>query len=114
MFHVPEKYRVRYGLFTSSQKDGNNGAFSIGIGGLMFNIMASDQLGWEHVSVSIDKPRCPSWDEMCRIKELFWDDTDTVLQYHPSKDQYVNNHPFVLHLWRPTDQAIPVPPKEFV
>jgi hypothetical protein len=75
---------------------------------------------WEHVSVSIAFPekkiplRCPSWEEMCYIKSLFWDEVDCVLQYHPSKDQYVNRHPYVLHLWRPIGQVIPIPDKSMV
>lgn len=30
--------------------------------------------GWEHVSVSIENKRCPSWPEMCVVKDLFWDE----------------------------------------
>lgn len=69
--------------------------------------------GWEHVSVSLPT-RCPTWDEMCWIKRLFWDDEECVVQFHPPKSQYVNNHPFCLHLWRPTETTIPTPPTEFV
>ena len=64
---------------------------------------------WDHVSVSrIDK--VPTWEEMCYVKELFFDDTECVIQYHPPKSVYVNNHPNVLHLWRPCLSAIPMPP----
>jgi hypothetical protein len=63
-------------------------------------VIASDGEGWEHVSVS-RKDRCPIWEEMCQVKDLFWDDEDVVMQFHvPSKD-HVNNHPYCLHLWRP-------------
>lgn len=69
---------------------------------------------WEHISVGVvwisgsgnsrDEGRCPRWDEMCYIKELFWDDPeDVVLQFHPPASEYVNNHPYVLHLWRAVD-----------
>lgn len=69
--------------------------------------------GWEHVSVSLpDTPRkCPSWDEMCVVKRLFWDEEECVLQYHPAKSDYVNFHPGVLHLWRPVNGKFPMPPK---
>ena len=33
-------------------------------------IIASWCGGWEHVSVSLQN-RCPTWDEMCRIKDIF-------------------------------------------
>ena len=60
------------------------------------------------------KGRIPTWEEMCKIKSLFWDEEDTVIQYHPAKTEYVNNHPNVLHLWRSIDQVIPTPPTELV
>lgn len=66
---------------------------------------------WEHVSVSVrGANRCPNWPEMHFIKQVFWDDEDCVMQLHPPKSDYVNCHPFVLHLWRPIEEAIPRPP----
>lgn len=64
---------------------------------------------WEHVSVSLHN-RCPTWDEMCEIKALFWTENETVIQFHPKKTQYVNTHPFCLHLWKRTDSEIELPP----
>ncbi len=64
---------------------------------------------WDHVSVSLED-RTPTWDEMCHVKSLFFDDEETVVQFHPPKSVYVNNHPHVLHLWRPTETVIPLPP----
>jgi hypothetical protein len=70
---------------------------------------------WEHVSVSPrDVTRVPTWDEMCWIKSLFWTDDECVIQYHPAKKDYINTNEKVLHLWRPTSVAIPMPPKECV
>ena len=37
---------------------------------------------------------------MCFVKDLFWDETETVIQFHPPRSEYVNNHNFCLHLWR--------------
>lgn len=51
---------------------------------------------------------------MCDVKRIFWRDDEVVLQYHPAKSNYVNVHPYVLHLWKPLAMAIPVPPIEFV
>ena len=53
----------------------------------------------EHVSVAGPK-ETPRWETMCVIKDLFWDDEDEVIQYHPKKSQYVNMHPRTLHMWR--------------
>jgi len=65
---------------------------------------------WEHVSVSTEK-RCPNWPEMCFVKDLFWAEDETVMQLHPPKNAYVNNHEYCLHLWRPLNQTIPLPPQ---
>lgn len=111
MFHVPEKYRITTGKYGSTSLIGNNGAFLIMEHKLKspLRVIASDGMGWEHVSVSLQN-RCPSWAEMCFVKDLFWDDMDTVIQYHPPKSDYINYHPYVLHLWRPIEQDIPRPP----
>ena len=94
---------------------GNNGAFQVWLSNRTdAMIIASNGEGWEHVSVrmidkSTGKNRTPTWAEMCKIKDIFWDDEDCVIQFHPAKSEYVNNHPNVLHLWRPTNQVIPIP-----
>ena len=111
-FHVPEQFRVHDPLI-SEQGIGNNGAFRIVIGGIRMFAIASDGGGWEHVSVSLHA-RCPSWGEMCLAKDLFWDADDCVMQLHPPKSEWINCHPFCLHLWRPTGKEIPRPPREFV
>ena len=124
MFHVPNKYRNHdHPVFGSDDSIGNSGLFILPFpvkNSLEIRALASDGEGWEHVSVSIAFPgkaaglRCPTWDEMCYVKSLFWDEEDCVIQYHPSKDQYVNRHPYVLHLWRPIGQKIPIPDKNMV
>jgi len=70
---------------------------------------AESGVDWEHVSVSTKK-RCPNWQEMCFVKELFWDAEDAVMQLHPPRSQWINNHPYCLHMWRPTKAEIPMPP----
>src|SRR5258708_420898 len=99
MFHVPTQYRFREELIDST---GNNGAFRLPslIGSRELYVIASDGMGWEHVSVHVweaKKYRLPIWPEMCHVKELFWDDEDIVMQLHPRKSEYVNCHPYVLH-----------------
>lgn len=114
-FHVPNKLRIVHGIMGSGDWAGNNGAFKLGMSHKTdAMVIASDGEGWEHVSVRmIDRPtgkdRTPTWAEMCKIKDIFWDEEDCVVQYHPPKSEYVNNHPHVLHLWRPTNQNIPLP-----
>ncbi len=124
MFHVPEKYRITKGsLLASSTRYGHNGAFEIGVHKPERRLLciASDGEGWEHVSVSVfdgllstKQNRCPTWEEMCLIKSLFWDEDDCVIEYHPAKSEYISCHPYCLHLWRPVGIVLPIPPKEFV
>jgi len=73
-------------------------------------IVAGNGEGWEHVSVSL-QTRCPTWREMCHVKNIFWNDDETVIQYHPAKQDYINNHPYCLHLWKPMGVDLPKPPK---
>lgn len=112
-FQVPEKFRITTGLLGSDSSYGNNGAFWVKTKKHVFTVIASDQMGWEHVSVSLPA-RCPTWEEMCFIKSLFWSEDDCVIQYHPPKSDYVNNHPYCLHLWRPIEQSLPTPPSFMV
>ena len=107
-FRVPEQFRLKE---YSSQSDGNNGAFQVPYLARVLFVIASDGMGWEHVSVSL-RDRCPTWEEMCRVKNLFWSDPeDWAVQYHPPAAAYVNNHRFCLHLWRPVDHGkIAFPP----
>lgn len=105
MMTAPEHFRVRSGDMATSFLDGNNGLFRIG----RMTIIASDGEGWEHVSVSFPD-RCPTWDEMCAVKSLFWGESDTVLQFHPPKAEYVNHHPYCLHLWRESGVNAETPP----
>lgn len=72
-------------------------------------VIFSDGDGWEHVSVSTPT-RCPNWPEMCFVKDLFWGPGDEVVQFHPAKENYVNLHPYVLHLWRQPDAKLSMPP----
>jgi hypothetical protein len=68
---------------------------------------------WDHVSVSLDH-RCPTWDEMSHIKDLFFDKEETAVQFHPKKSEYVNNHPYVLHLWKKMDHDYELPPRQAI
>jgi len=114
-FKVPEAYRLRSGSFASDARNGNNGAFFVPSrpGQPPFKVIASDGEGWEHVSVSLPS-RCPTWDEMCKIKTLFWTDDACVMQLHPPRSEWISNHPYCLHLWRPVGQTIPTPPSIMV
>jgi hypothetical protein len=116
---VPEKLengRITEGRMGSDTSYGMCGAFEvIGPCGIrIFIIVGAAELpeseGWEHVSVSI-KSRNPNWLEMSFVKDLCFEDGELVLQFHPPKDKYVNTHPHCLHLWRPQDDHVRLPPR---
>jgi len=69
--------------------------------------------GWDHVSVSFSN-RCPTWEEMCLTKAIFFRDDECCVEYHPAKEDYVNHHPYCLHIWKPQGTELPKPPKIFV
>ncbi len=71
------------------------------------------ETGWDHVSVSLPN-RCPNWLEMSFVKTLFWDETDTVLQFHPKRSAYVDIHPHCLHLWKKFGVEHELPPEALV
>lgn len=123
----PNKYRHKnLGPWSSEDEDGFNGAFTIPLQKqVLANCIVSDGTGveqfglplWEHVSVHIvdhGKERTPSWKEMNQIKDIFWEEDECVVQFHPPKKDYVNNHPHVLHLWRWKEGDFPRPPSQYV
>ena len=63
-------------------------------------VAGNNEEGWEHVSIQLYARRLPTWEEMCYVKDLFWDEEEEVVQIHPKKTHYVNLTE-ALHLWRP-------------
>lgn len=110
----PENLRCRFvGTPWHSSSGDPFGVFQYRKNGVNLRIIASsgnDEIPWEHVSVSTEV-RCPTWDEMDAVKRLFWDDEQAVMQLHPPRSQWVNNHEHCLHLWRPTGVETPLPPE---
>lgn len=119
--HALDKYRQKdhERKFYGCVGDHGNGCFKVYVNNRSFFVIASNGGGWDHVSVTpCNRKRqiCPTWEEMCAIKDMFFNPEETVVQYHPPKSQYVNNHPFCLHLWRPNTAGdeITLPPIPFV
>jgi hypothetical protein len=104
-FHVPEEYRdagpvgSTSGSFIIPGRTSRDKLF----------VTAHDGLEWEHVSVS-KKYECPTWNEMCVVKDLFWSADDCVMQYHAPKRLYLSKDHYYLHLWRPIHAEIVMPP----
>lgn len=95
----PEKYRVYSPL---NQK---LNCFRIPFEGRDLHVIASDWGNWQHVSVSLTN-RCPNWREMSYVKDLFWEDEEVCIQFHPKKSKYVNLMEHCLHIWKPPAEAL--------
>jgi hypothetical protein len=112
---LPEQFRQYHP--TLGHGDHTEGYFLVPYGRrphiACLRVIASQGLLWDHVSVSLPT-RCPTWQEMCHVKDLFFHDHETVIQFHPAKKDYVNFHPNCLHLWRPQQETIPMPPLDTI
>ena len=105
------KYRIEHPI--CGWGDDKDGAFQIPNFQGSLRVIASTGLGWDHVSVSLEL-RCPTWDEMKKIKEMFFLDEEEAYQIFAAKKDYVNCHPYCLHWWRPQNGETLKPPKEMI
>jgi hypothetical protein len=78
------------------------------------NIIMSFGSGWDHVSVSTNNTRCPTWIEMDDVKRLCFTPGEVVMQIHPAESDHISIKHNCLHLWRPQNEQIPMPPKWMV
>lgn len=104
---------MRWGAFATTADDGFKGIFEFPVPGEARRVraIASDGFGWRHVSVSFGgrSKGIPSWETMCKVKDLFFEPTETVVQYHPPTEDHVNYHEACLHLWAPNGWEMPRP-----
>ena len=106
-----EEIRNTRNLFIEAETDnaGMGGYYYDVISGKNLNFIFSYQMGWEHLSVSMPS-KTPSWDQMCRMKDIFWNKDEACVEYHPKEEDYVNMHKHCLHICRPTEEYLPTPP----
>jgi hypothetical protein len=68
-----------------------------------FGVLASidrldDNKLWLHLSVS--RPNClPTWEDLRETKNTLLGREKVAIQLLPKESDYVNAHPFTLHLW---------------
>ena len=96
-----------------TKNDGMGGKYYDKYTGKWLNFIFSYQMGWEHLSVSMPS-RTPTWNQMCIMKDIFWNKNEACVEYHPREEDYVNNHKHCLHIWRPTHEPLPIPPSILV
>lgn len=68
--------------------------------------MGDDRL-WYHLSVSTPT-KVPTYDQLKEVKEVFLGDRYACMVF-PPKRFFVNQHPYVLHLWSTNDEQWPLP-----
>ena len=81
----------RYVKIIKEGKDGFGGTFYDKKSRCNLNFIMSWGAGFEHCSVSMPT-RCTSWEQMCSIKDAFWNDDEVCMQLHPAKKDYVNKN----------------------
>ena len=113
MKKLEEIKKNKYLQIKREGQDGFGGTFYDKKSRCYLNFIMSWGAGWEHCSISMPT-RCPSWEQMCSMKELFWEDNETCIEYHPAKEDYINNMPYCLHIWRPINKELPKPPSLMV
>lgn len=99
---IPHKEGDDYGWFMIPSKKSKKHKLRV--------MVAPSDSEWQHISISLPN-RCPFWSEMCEIKDLFFNEDDVVVQYHPAKKDYVNIADNCLHLWKWNSGEFPTPPK---
>lgn len=98
-------------LITHIGEDGCTGF--VGASSTRMRFIASWGGGWDHVSVSLPG-RCPTWNEMDLAHKLFFLPNEWAVQYHVPIEKNISLHPYCLHIWRPQEEVLPIPPKEMV
>lgn len=105
-----EKFRFDHPNYEIAEEGSIEGSFEIMYGNKRLRVLSGCGDGWDHVSVSLTH-RTPTWQEMNWIKDRFFEPDELVIQFHPPKDQYINVGKTALHLWRPWNQKIELPPR---
>lgn len=60
---------------------------------------------WLHLSASYPN-RLPTWEDLREAKDTFCGKGREAYIVFPPLERYVNDHPFVLHLWCPLEGAV--------
>ncbi len=105
-----DRYRINSPLFSGTDKT-RYGAFKVPVGKRFFLVLASVDYGAEqaveHISVSHRNEKIvPSWDEMSKIKDMFFLPEEECVEIHPKRSEYVNMVDNCLHIWRPVNGVI--------
>lgn len=102
------KPRVLPGNYRQLEDYANAGYFTRADGMTIISEVAEyEKRLWLHVSCAF-ADRLPSWADLREVKTVFCGPKRLALSIQPSEAEYVNVHPYVLHLWCPLDHD-PIP-----
>ena len=85
---ISENERV---TISAVSMDGISG--TVHLSGYTASLIVSNGAGWEHASISPFRKVTPSWEDMCKLKDIIWKEDEAVIQIHPVKEDYVNIMP---------------------
>lgn len=66
---------------------------------VLVTIQRTEQREWLHVSLSFAN-KLPTHQDMRSVRGAFFAENAVVVQVFPPEAEYVNDNPFVLHLWQ--------------
>ena len=85
-----------------------------------YQVVASSGSGWDHVSVCLlDRKgnfieRTVTWDEMCLVKEMLFNDDEAVIEIHTSDEFEMYEKDYTIDLWKPLNKEMPLPNPDLV
>ena len=109
--HELDQYRTPHPFWPQTEAAGT---FKVYVNGRSFYVAVSVDFDkgeiWEHISVTPkNQKRCPTWDEMAAIKDMFFLPEEECVQFHPKRSEYVNLSEFCLHIWRAVNGSVKRP-----
>lgn len=89
----------------------DGGRATLHIGRWDGSVIWSTGAGWNHVSVSPFAKRIyPEYEDMCKVKDIFWNEDEDVIHIFPNRKNYVNNVKNCIHLWSCSYKPMVLPP----
>ena len=59
----------------------------IKFGGYTASLIVSTGAGWEHASISPLRKVMPSWEDMCTLKDIIWNEDEEVIHELPCGEE---------------------------
>ena len=110
-----ERWRVQQGQLATLPRD-MEGCFiikNLNNGAQGLRLIVGNGMGWDHVSVS-RKSRMPTYDDMRWAMKMCFHPDAVAMELHLPATDHISCHPYCLHIWRPQNEVIPLPPKIMV